>query len=78
MLLLQNILGKECAAELDLFDAVQLAKVLKICRESKSLAEAGRKLFQHSRTKKKSANDTDRVSKYLATFGLNWENVTNR
>ncbi|MDR2755529.1 MAG: RNA repair transcriptional activator RtcR [Planctomycetaceae bacterium] len=75
VLLLQTILGKERLAELDLFDAVQLAKVLRICRESKSLAESGRKLFQYSRTKKKSANDTDRVSKYLAAFGLDWENV---
>ena len=73
--LLRKALGEECAAELDLFDAVQLAKVIRVCRESKSLAEAGRKLFQHSRTKKRSSNDSDRVSKYLAGFGLDWEST---
>lgn len=73
--ILVEILGEDGAAELDSFDAVQLAHVLKVCRESKTLAEAGRKLFHHSRTKKKSKNDTDRVSKYLAGFGLNWDNV---
>lgn len=72
---LESVLGHERATELDSFDAVQLAHVLKVCRESKTLAEAGRKLFQHSRMKKKSKNDTDRVSKYLAGFGLNWDNV---
>ena len=76
MVLLRKILGKQ-AAELDLFDAVQLAKVIRVCRKSKSLAEAGRKLFQYSRTKKKSSNDSDRVSKYLAGFSLDWERVTN-
>lgn len=75
-ILLRKILGVERAGELDLFDAVQLAKVIGICRESRSLAETGRKLFQHSRTKKKTTNDTDRVSKYLAGFDLDWERVT--
>ena len=74
-LLLRSVLGEERTAELDLFDEVQLVKVVEVCRQSKSLAEAGRKLFQHSRTKKKSSNDSDRVSKYLAGFGLDWEEV---
>jgi len=70
-----NTLPGDLVSQLDRFDAVQLAEVIRVCRNSKSLAEAGRKLFQHSRTKKKSNNDSDRLSKYLAGFGLKWESV---
>lgn len=69
---LAAILGPERLAELDLFDRIQLAQAIRICRSSRSLAEAGRKLFAVSRQKKKVANDADRIRKYLASFGLEW------
>jgi transcriptional regulatory protein RtcR len=58
--------------EIDSFDRVQLAHVVKVCRESKTLSEAGRKLFAESRKKKTNPNDSDRVRKFLAKFGLNF------
>ncbi|OTA17949.1 FlrA, sigma-54-dependent transcriptional activator [Xenorhabdus vietnamensis] len=61
--------------EIDLFDRQQLETVIKICRESSSLSEAGRKLFAVSRQQKKQPNDADRLRKYLARFGLDWENT---
>lgn len=67
-----EVLGVERAAELDRFDRVQLAEVLRVCREAPSLAEAGRTLFSASRRQKTTANDSDRLRKYLAKFGLNW------
>lgn len=57
-------------AELDHFDRVQLIEVLKICKSSKTLSEAGRKLFAVSRKEKTNANDADRLRKYLARFGI--------
>ena len=35
-------------------------------------SDAGRKLFQISRLGRKKTNDADRLSKYLARFGLSW------
>lgn len=70
--LVEEILGDARAADLDLFDRAQLGEVLKVCRESKSLSEAGRKLFAVSRSKKKTTNDADRLAKYLRKFGLSW------
>lgn len=58
--------------EIDSFDRVQLAHVVKVCRESKTLSEAGRKLFAESRKKKANPNDSDRVRKFLAKFGLSF------
>lgn len=55
---------------LDRFDAVQLADVLRVCKESRTLSEAGRELFAASRSKKAKSNDADRLRKYLARFGL--------
>ena len=75
--LLVAVLG-ERAAELDRFDAVQLAEVLRICRASKSLAEAGRALFASSQRKRTTSNDGDRLRKYLARFGVTYEAVRAR
>lgn len=60
---------------LDEFDRVQLEHVLKICAEADSLSEAGRRLFAVSRKDKKDPNDADRLRKYLARFGVNWNAI---
>ena len=73
---LVDLLGETRSAEIDLFDQLQLAEVLKVCRASQSLADAGRKLFSASMAKRRSTNDTDRLRKYLARFGLEWRSVT--
>lgn len=57
---------------IDPFDRVQLAHVVEVCRNSKTLSEAGRTLFHESRKKKENPNDSDRVRKYLAKFGLSF------
>jgi transcriptional regulatory protein RtcR len=61
--------------ELDRFDRVQLEDVLRVCRESPTLSEAGRTLFAASRRDKKTPNDADRLRKYLVRFGLSWQDL---
>ncbi|MEO1171490.1 MAG: sigma 54-interacting transcriptional regulator, partial [Myxococcota bacterium] len=68
----EALLGPE-AEELDLFDRAQLEEVLRVCRGSKSMSDAGRKLFAVSRSKRSSKNDSDRVRKYLHRFGISWQ-----
>lgn len=72
--MISEVLGVH-AAELDPFDAVQMAFVLRTCRESRSMAEAGRALFSVSRQKRTTTNDSDRLRKYLASHGLSWSDV---
>lgn len=72
---LPQLLTAEQLAEIDLFDRVQLEGVIKVCREAKSLSDAGRQLFSVSRTQRQVANDADRLRKYLARFGLTWAQV---
>lgn len=72
--LLRDLLGERYAG-LDPFDQPQLACVIRACREARSLSEAGRALFAESRKKKAHPNDADRLRKYLASFGLDWESV---
>ncbi len=72
---LEHVLGEAERASLDPFDRVQLAEVVRICRRSANLSEAGRCLFSVSRTKRTSTNDADRLRKYLARYGLDWEKV---
>jgi len=64
--------------EIDLFDRAQLAQVLRVCRVSSTLSEAGRTLFAASRARRKTANDADRLKKYLAKFDLDWSEVSGR
>ncbi|MQP68105.1 AAA domain-containing protein [Niveispirillum sp. SYP-B3756] len=67
------LLGEAGLANLDLFDRCQLATVVRVCRDSRSLSEAGRVLFGASRVSRKSVNDADRLRKYLARFDLTWD-----
>jgi transcriptional regulatory protein RtcR len=70
-----RFLGDDKAAELDDFDRVQLDEVLRVCLDAPTLSEAGRRLFNVSRTQKKTPNDADRLRKYLARFGLAWSDI---
>ncbi len=71
MQLLADHLGAR-AHEIDEFDRVQLAAVIRVCQNSASQSAAGRRLFAASRAQKTSRNDADRLRKYLDRFGLDW------
>ncbi|MFC5456480.1 RNA repair transcriptional activator RtcR [Prosthecobacter fluviatilis] len=70
-----TVLNEEQRAAIDPFDLAQLDYVLQVCRESKTLSDAGRKLFAVSRTKRAKMNDADRLKKYLARFKLRWDDL---
>ncbi|MBP2808808.1 RNA repair transcriptional activator RtcR [Acinetobacter baumannii] len=72
--ILLSYLSPEQLEQIDEFDQIQLRGVLKVCENSKSMAEAGRQLFSVSRQQRNTTNDSDRVKKYLARFGLSWNN----
>lgn len=74
--LLSKVLSAEQIANLDEFDRIQLIGVLQVCKAAPSMAEAGRRLFAISRTQKQSNNDSDRVKKYLAKFGVKWKDIS--
>lgn len=63
-------LGAAAAAELDLFDRLQLEQVLAVCERCSSLSEAGRLLFDRSRERRASTNDADRLRKFLVRMGV--------
>lgn len=72
---LGTLLPEERLQELDYFDRVQLEAVVKVCRDSRTLSDAGRKLFDRSRTQRTVVNDADRLRKYLHKHGLSWETI---
>ncbi len=72
---LQALLSDEALDALDLFDRLQLEAVVRVCRKSKTLSDAGRKLFHRSRTQRSVVNDADRLRKYLQKHGLSWDAV---
>ncbi|TMP38822.1 transcriptional regulator [Pseudoalteromonas citrea] len=68
-------LSTQQIAQLDVFDANQLNFVLSICAQHKTMASAGRALFDVSRTLKVQANDSSRLQKYLKKFNLTWAEI---
>ncbi len=73
--ILLSVMLQSKLSEIDPFDRPNLVNVIKVCRQSDSLSEAGRKLFSVSRENRKSTNDADRLKKYLAKFGLKWQSI---
>lgn len=70
---LKQMLAADSYDNLDLFERIQLEKVVQICKESKSMADAGRKLFHKSRLKKAAGNDSQRLRAYLKKYGLDFK-----
>lgn len=73
--LLEKVLSKQAYENLDLFDRPQLVNVIKTCQKSKSMADAGRKLFDKSRLQKSASNDSQRLRIYLKKYGLEFKNL---
>ena len=70
---LSKLLGSDYQEQYDEFDLCQLARVVEVCQNSKSRAEAGKKLFAVSRRQRNTTNDSDRLGKYLEKFGLTFQ-----
>ncbi|MEO8023087.1 RNA repair transcriptional activator RtcR [Polaromonas sp.] len=71
---LTELMGNAADA-LDYFEQLQLQAVIEVCRKSASLSDAGRALFNISRTQRSVVNDADRLRKYLLKFDLTWEKL---
>lgn len=69
------VLGASAPYDMDLFECAQLENVLEVCAQCHSLAEAGRRLFAVSRQQKGGSNDSDRIRKYLARYGVTWADI---
>ena len=75
--LLAALLGADYAEKYDRFDLAQLRETAVVCLSCRNQAEAGKKLFAVSRLARRSVNDSDRLGKYLAKFGLDFAAVKN-
>ena len=73
--LLARVLGADYATRFDSVDLAMLAHVIAVCRASASAADAGKKLFAVSRRARSSLNDSARMAKFLARFGLKFRTI---
>ena len=71
-------LSRDQIEAIDPFDRGQLAQAIAVCEGARSLSEAGRMLFAVSRQKKETANDADRLRKYLARFGPEFKTLSRK
>jgi transcriptional regulatory protein RtcR len=75
--LLERVLGSDFESRFDSIDIALLADTIAVCRTSASAAEAAKKLFAVSRRAKTTINDSDRLTKFLARFGLKFKDIVN-
>ena len=73
--LLTRVLGSGYTDRFDSVDIAQLAHTIAVCRTSDTAADAAKKLFAVSRKAKTSSNDSDRLTKFLARFGLKFKEI---
>ncbi len=76
--MLARVLDDEAIERIDRFDQIALAGVIRVCAEARDSAEAGRLLFDKSRVRKRTSNDSDRILKYLKKYGLTFRGVRAR
>lgn len=74
----EKLLGSEASSELDLYDHILIDGIAEVCANSRSMAEAGRKLFNHSRTQKASTNDSHRIKQILDKYGISFQDLSGR
>ncbi len=74
---LLTYINKQDADKIDYYDQVNLATLIHACKQSNSMAEAGRILFNVSRLSKSSSNDSHRVKQLLAKYQLKFEDIKN-
>jgi len=75
---LERLLGEDYQQKFDLFEYTQLQQVIDICKQSQSLAEAGRSLFNMSRCLKRNRNDSHRLRQYLAKYGITFAAIQHK
>ncbi len=73
--LIDRVLGAGSSESMDYYEQVKLASIIDICQNSRSMAEAGRKLFNISRDTKKSNNDSHRVKQLLEKYRIRFEDI---
>lgn len=72
---LRALMGDERFDALDLYDQLTLSSILSVCRNAKSMADAGRLLFNISRTQKSSVNDSHRIKQLLSKYNLSLSDI---
>ncbi|MGL5003342.1 MAG: sigma 54-dependent transcriptional regulator, partial [Casimicrobium sp.] len=75
---LDAYLDEAVLTKLDLFDRLQLEAVIRLCKQSRTLSDAGRKLYNVSREERSEVNDADRLRKYLARYELKFDAIVDR
>lgn len=75
---LSDFINEEAIEKLDRFEVEQLSYVIGVCQKHLSMASAGRWLFNKSREEKVKTNDSSRLQKYLARYGLKWKDISER
>ena len=68
-----RVVSRLCGVQTQVASSAELA--IRVRRQTSRRGEAGRVLFAHSLAHRTTKNDADRLRKYLARFGLTFEQL---
>ncbi len=74
--IIDSVLGTDSSKSIDYYEQLKLANLIQVCQNSRSMADAGRKLFNISRKTKKSNNDSHRVKQLLEKYKISFEDIS--
>lgn len=72
---LSTLLPEDVLAEMDYIEKIEFAAVVEVCRQSKDAATASRALYDKSRLRRKTKNDSHRLLQYLKKYGLHFDDI---
>ncbi|VUD67442.1 Nitric oxide reductase transcription regulator NorR2 [Thalassocella blandensis] len=73
--MLDQLMNDNYLVAFDNYELAALTYAVNVCRESASMAEAGRKLFNVSRESKSSNNDSHRIKQLLQKFNITFHDI---
>lgn len=74
--LIEATIGGPACNALDYYEQVKLSALLKTCKDSRSMAEAGRLLFNVSRNNKSAPNDSHRIKQLLDKHNIQFKEIS--
>ncbi|ROS05663.1 transcriptional regulatory protein RtcR [Sinobacterium caligoides] len=72
---LLGLLDQHTIDEMDYYEQLNLDNLIRVCQQCQSMAEAGRILFNKSREKRTTTNDSHRVKQLLGKYNLNFNQL---
>lgn len=72
---LDELVAKDVLEKMDYIEKIELSAVINMCKKSKDAATASRALYDKSRLRRKTRNDSHRLLQYLKKYDIHFDDI---